>query len=273
MRKKNTTLKKRLNVLLGVCLIPLAVLVIYLLIMMNRFSNRYDLIVENITKANAYNIDFKENMDYVMYIIVVNSERAAELVDTEQPHVMINEAREVFENLYEEADRDYAKKSLNRILKSLNTLEDRVEEIEADALVSGAYDTNMERLDLNIRVLTELIQEQIQKYIYYETTNLEELREGIRRDVDMAIRMSIVVFAAILTGTLLINRKIVSEITEPISKLCEVTTQAGEGNFVVRAEETGTEELTVLTRGFNQIHIRSISMLCFLYLISVLLIF
>ena len=82
MRKKNTTLKKRLNVLLGVCLIPLAVLVIYLLIMMNRFSNRYDLIVENITKANAYNIDFKENMDYVMYIIVVNSERAAELVDT-----------------------------------------------------------------------------------------------------------------------------------------------------------------------------------------------
>ena len=127
-----------------------------------------------------------------------------------------------------------------------------MEEIEADALVSGAYDTNMERLDLNIRVLTELIQEQIQKYIYYETTNLEELREGIRRDVDMAIRMSIVVFAAILTGTLLINRKIVSEITEPISKLCEVTTQAGEGNFVVRAEETGTEELTVLTRGFNQ---------------------
>lgn len=144
------------------------------------------------------------------------------------------------------------KKSLNRILKSLNTLEDRVEEIEADALVSGAYDTNMERLDLNIRVLTELIQEQIQKYIYYETTNLEELREGIRRDVDMAIRMSIVVFAAILTGTLLINRKIVSEITEPISKLCEVTTQAGEGNFVVRAEETGTEELTVLTRGLTR---------------------
>jgi len=252
MKKKKTTLKRRLNLLLGVCLVPLAVLVIYLLIMLNRFSSRYDLIVENITKANAYNIDFKENMDYVMYIIVVNSERAAELVDTEQPHVMINEAREVFQNLYEEADRDYAKNSLNRILKSLNTLEDRVEEIEADALVSGAYDTNMERLDLNIRVLTELIQEQIQKYIYYETTNLEELREGIRTDVNMAIRMSIIVFAAILTGTLLINRKIVLGITEPISKLCEVTTQAGEGNFVVRAEETGTDELTVLTKGFNQ---------------------
>ena len=48
-----------------------------------------------------------------------------------------------------------------------------MEEIEKDALVTGLYETNMERLDLNIRVLTEAIQEQIQYYIYYETTNME----------------------------------------------------------------------------------------------------
>lgn len=238
--------------LLAVCLIPLAAVVIYLLIMMNRFSSRYDLIVENITKANAYNIDFKEDMDYVMYIIVVNSERAEELVDTEQPHAMIEEAREVFENLYEEADKDYAQNNLKRILKTLNTLEDRVEEIEADALVSGNYDLNMERLDLNIRVLTDLLQEQIQKYIYYETTNLEELRVGIRSDVDRAIQMSVIVFAVILIGTVLINRKIVSGITEPISRLCEVTRQAGKGDFAARAPEGGNDELAVLNQGFNQ---------------------
>ena len=252
MAGKNSTLKKRLNMLLAVCLIPLAAIVIYLLIMMNRFSSRYDLIVENITKANAYNIDFKEDMDYVMYIIVVNSERAEELVDTEQPHAMIEEAREVFKNLYEEADTDYAQNNLKRILKTLNTLEDRVEEIEADALVSGNYDLNMERLDLNIRVLTDLLQEQIQKYIYYETTNLEELRVGIRSDVDRAIQMSVIVFAVILIGTVLINRKIVSGITEPISRLCEVTRQAGKGDFAARAPEGGHDELAVLNQGFNQ---------------------
>ncbi len=238
--------------LLAVCLIPLAAVVIYLLIMMNRFSSRYDLIVENITKANAYNIDFKEDMDYVMYIIVVNSERADELVDTKQPHAMIAEARDVFQNLYEEADTDYAKNNLKRILKTLNTLEDRVEEIEADALVSGTYDLNMERLDLNIRVLTDLLQEQIQKYIYYETTNLEELRVGIRSDVDHAIQMSVIVFAFILIGTVLINRRIVLSITEPISGLCEMTRQAGKGDFAVRAPEGGNDELAVLNQGFNQ---------------------
>ena len=110
----------------------------------------------------------------------------------------------------------------------------------------------MERLDLNIRVLTDLLQEQIQKYIYYETTNLEELRVGIRSDVDRAIQMSVIVFAIILIGTVLINRRIVLSITEPISGLCEMTRRAGKGDFAVRAPEGGNDELAVLNQGFNQ---------------------
>ena len=82
--------------LIFVCLVPLTILTIYLLSLISHFSERYDFIVKKITMANAHNIDFKEDMDYLMYIIVVNSERAKELVDTERPHVMIQEAREVF---------------------------------------------------------------------------------------------------------------------------------------------------------------------------------
>lgn len=252
MQKKGSTLKKRLNMLLLVCLVPLAMMVVYLLVLVNRFSERYDVVVENITMANAYNINFKDDIDYLMYIIVVNGDRAGELVNTEQPHEMIDEARQVFQNLYELADSDYGRNQLKRILKSLNTLEDRVEDVEADALVSGAYDTNLERLDLDIRVLTELIQEQIQKYIYYEATNLEELREGIRADVVKTITLSIIAFGLILVSAFMINRKIMASITEPIRKLCEVTKQAGQGDFAVRAQESTDNELIVLNTSFNQ---------------------
>lgn len=252
MWKKGSTLKKRLNMLLLVCLVPLAAISVYLLALLDRFSERYDVIVEKITMANAYNIEFKEDMDYLMYIIVVNSERAEELVDTEQPHVMINEAREAFQRLYEKADTDYAGNQIQRILKSLNTLEDRVEDIEADVLVSGSYDKNMERLDLNIRVLTELIQEQIQKYIYYEATNLEVLREGIRSDVKTTIHASILGFGLILFGAYIISQRIRTSITEPIQKLCEVANQAGQGDFQVRAQEESDDELVVLSTSFNQ---------------------
>ncbi len=252
MWKRGSTLKKRLNMLLLVCLIPLAALLLYLLVMVEQFSRRYDVIVENITKANAYNINFKEDMDYLMYIIVVNAERAGELVDTEQPHLLIEDARQVFQGLFETADAEYARNRLNGIIKSLNTLEDRVEEIEADALVSGSYDRNMERLDLNIRILTELIQEQIQKYIYYETTNLESLRGGVRADVDGAIRTVSIGYVLILAGALLISRKIMTNITGPIRRLCEMTRQVGKGDFAVQAREGSDDELAVLNSSFNR---------------------
>lgn len=249
---KGSSLKRRLNMLLLVCLVPLTVMIIYLLVTLNRFSERYDVIVENITMANAYNINFKDDMDYLMYIIVVNAERAEELVDTEQPHVMIAEARKVFQNLYEIAEADYARNRLNGILRSLNALEDCVEEIERNVLVSGSYDKNMESLDLNIRVLTDLIQEQIQKYIYYEATNLEVLREGIRSDVETAIRMCAAAFILILIGAVAISRRISAGITEPIQRLCEVTRLAGRGDFAVRAQESVDDELAVLGTSFNQ---------------------
>ena len=237
--------------LLLICVVPLTILLAYL----SDYDEQdfeYDGIVRRITKANAYNINFKEDMDYVMYIIVVNSERAEELVDTEQPHRMIQAAREVFGELYEEADSEYAANRLSSILKSLDTLEDRVEEIEKDALVTGLYETNMERLDLNIRVLTELIQEQIQYYIYYETTNMEELRMGIRADVESAITAITVILVLILLGAWMVSRRIVRGITEPIQRLCEAAQAAGSGDFAIRAQDEELDELSVLNSSFNQ---------------------
>ena len=252
MWKKEASIKNRLNMLLVICLVPLTVLILYLVFIMQQFSGRYDEVVENITKANAYNIDFKEDLDYQMYIIVANSERADELIDTDGPRDLIAEARGVFEGLYESADAEYGRQRLNRILKSLDILEDRVIEMQSDARISGNYDDNMERLDLDIRVLTELIQEQIQEYIYYETTNLEVLRSEIRRDVDNTLLMSSVVFFLILAGAYFISRKLMQGITEPIQRLCKVTRQAASGDFEVRAEEKSEGEMAVLSDSFNQ---------------------
>lgn len=252
MKKRRSHLQNRLYVLSFVCLVPLTILIVYLLIMLGRFSDRYSAITDNITLANTYSINFKENMDYSMYIIIVNMERAEEMQGTQQPHVMIDRAREDFRTLYQLTASEYGRSQLSGILKCLNTLEDRVGEIEKDALISGTYDENMERLDLNIRVLTELIQERIQEYIYVETTHLKELREGIRLDVSTAIRTCIIIFTVILAGAIMFSRKIMKGITEPIRRLSEATKQAGSGDFAVRAQEDSDDELAVLNTSFNQ---------------------
>ncbi len=250
--KKGYSLKNRLYMLLLVCLLPLTVLIMYLLVMINNVSGQYDEIVEKITKANAYNINFKDDLDYSMYIIVVNAERANDIIDTNKPVQMIDEAREVFGMLSKEADTEAARTRLSGIIKSLNTLRDRVIEIEESALVSGSYETNMERLDLNIRVLTELIQEEIQFYIYEQMRNMETLREGIRSNVERAISITSVLLIFILIGALTISKKIMEGITAPILRLCHAAEQAGRGDFKTRAHEENLNEIAVLNASFNR---------------------
>ena len=166
-------------------------------------------IVAAIRKANDSVLDYEKLTADQIEEIASNVETACENMKRSPSVEEIQAAREVFGELYEEADSEYAANRLSSILKSLDTLEDRVEEIEKDALVTGLYETNMERLDLNIRVLTELIQEQIQYYIYYETTNMEELRMGIRADVESAITAITVILVLILLGAWMVSRRIV----------------------------------------------------------------
>lgn len=257
---KGLSVNKRLNILVLVSFVPFTIMVIYLLLLVNQFSQRYDVSVENITRANTFNISFKEDVDYAMYIIVVNSERADELVDTEQPRELIRQAREVFTELQGRAGDDEARNQLKGILKSLNALEKQVTEIQKDARVSGSYERNIERLDLDIRVLTELIQEQIQEYISHEAESLEQIREGIRSDVETMIKLSVIIFIMLLLVSLFISRRITASITRPVEKLREAAKRAGRGDFAVTDSSEGhiqedladnEDELKELDLAFN----------------------
>lgn len=253
MKKRGVSLSNRLNILIVLCVIPLTSLLVYLLVLTYTLSSKYDNIVEQITKANTYNINFKEDVDYVMYIIVVNSARAEELVDTEEPQRMIDEAREVFQNLYDEAENNSTKTKLDRILACLDTLETHVVEIEQDALVPGMYETNMDRLDLDVRVLTELIQEQIQEYIYEQSQNLEGLRQGVHREVQRVIFIMSALLGFILVSVIFFARRITKNIAEPISELCDVAATAGEGDFEIRTKgDNSIVEIQKLNTSVNQ---------------------
>ena len=253
MKKRGVSLSNRLNILIVLCVIPLTSLLVYLLVLTYTLSSKYDNIVEQITKANTYNINFKEDVDYVMYIIVVNSARAEELVDTEEPQRMIDEAREVFQNLYDEAENNSTKTKLDRILACLDTLETHVVEIEQDALVPGMYETNMDRLDLDVRVLTELIQEQIQEYIYEQSQNLEGLRQGVHREVQRVIFIMSALLGFILVSVIFFARRITRNIAEPISELCDVAATAGEVDFEIRTKgDNSIVEIQKLNTSVNQ---------------------
>ena len=70
---KRGTLRGRLIVMSLVLIVPFIVITGILVYQLNQVSSLYDVIVQNITRANTYNTVFKEDMDAVMYQMVARS--------------------------------------------------------------------------------------------------------------------------------------------------------------------------------------------------------
>lgn len=234
--KSKTSVKKRLNALLFYSFFPLALIIVFLLLQLNRFSQRYDQSVEHITAANAYNLNLKQTVDYTMYIIVVNSEHASELVDVSEPEKMICEAQTSFKMLGKSTSGSEKQILIRHIESTLVSLQKSVTGLQESVASGGSYDQNIETLDLDIRVLTALVQDQIQEYISLEAESLGEIREQLRGDVLNLIRITLAVFAAVLAVCFYISRRITFSIVLPVQKLVHETEKAGRGELVASSQ-------------------------------------
>ena len=77
MKKKRRTkkvafsIRSKLLLLLSVSMVPFLLIAVYLLISIANYNQTYHEIVDRLTIANTYNIQFKEQMDESLYKVVV----------------------------------------------------------------------------------------------------------------------------------------------------------------------------------------------------------
>lgn len=250
------SLKNKLAMLSIVVIVPFTVMTGFLLYSLNRMGASYDTIVQNITGANEYNIAFKEEMDSVMYQMVARSLTKSE-VETElgmkNPDVMITDAESALEKLKQVSTSPEAVSRLKSAIKLLITLRKRMNDIDSTVKISGYYDENMGRLDTDIRIITELIQDRITEYIYYETESMENVRLEMERYRSLLTRITIIMIFVLLILVIIFSTIIMRSITRPVASLVEVTRRVGQGDFSVRAEvEDKDNELAILSDSFNR---------------------
>ena len=180
---QHLTLRARLFLFSILMIVPFFALALYLLFNLNAIAGYYSTIVSNITKVNAYNLVFKDDMDSVMYMMVAHSMSKYEVgpeLGITNPDEMIREAEEAFEDVRGTTVSDDALENIDRASKLLTTLHKRVNAINSTVKVTGHYDENMESLDGDIYMLTEMIQERISEYIYYESVSMEKSLQRYR---------------------------------------------------------------------------------------------
>lgn len=248
------SVRTKILMLAAIVVLPFLFAIFYLLASMSNYSRVYERIVSDITVANNYNLNFKEEMDESMYKLVVGYvtfDNISEEDTLENPYDLIEELRGEFTNLMDVTAEGESRVWLQSLLNNLDTLENRIDDIVASTSSDGQYDDNIERLDNNIYVLTELIQDDIQYYIYYQTQNMEEVTD----DLNTQIRDFIIFFVGIMAVLILIITiaavLIASGIIKPVRELYGATQKIARGDFTARARINTTDEIAELAEGFN----------------------
>ena len=252
-RKKKHSLRNRLIVLSFAAVVPFLALSIYLIISMNQYSKAYDEIVSNMTIANSYNLDFKEQMDESTYKLVVG----AVDYDTEDggtiqnPYELMEDLRDEFLPLLQITTDKDSRKWLQSLLRNLNTLEERMDDIQANLDEGGHYDENIVMLDDDIYILTELIQDDLQHYIYYQASNMETIKRELNARVSTFITTVVIMVIVISILVIFICGSLSYNIVRPVNGLVEVTNQISKGDFSVRAGSANTSEIDSLSHSVN----------------------
>lgn len=253
-RSKKSSLKQKLILLVSVAMLPFLVMSVYLLVSLSGYSKAYDNIVSNMMIANNYNLDFRDELDESIYRLVAGSITLDDMESDDQvkdPYELVQKLREDFRALVKITTDRESRLWLQSLLRNLDTLEDRIDDIQYNLDEGGHYDENMEMLDNNIYILTELIQDDIQYYIYYQTRSMDNLKLQLNAQVEQFLLMFGMTLAVILLLILFIAAQTVGGIVRPIERLRQVTGAVAHGDFEARAETTGPAEIADLSGSVN----------------------
>ena len=245
--------KKILGVTL-VAALPFLAISIYLLISMSNYNHTYNKIVQNLTIANSYNLDFKEEMDESLYKMVVGYVTVDGFDDAEElksPYVLIKDLRKEFRNLKKITTDTESKLWLDSLLRNIDTLEDRVDDLVQNIHVGGTYDSNIKELDDNIYILTELIQDDIQYYIYYQTESMEKVTDTLNTQIRTFIIICACLIAVLTIGLAMAVMQITTGMLRPIQVLAQAAGRISKGDLDARADVDSRDEIAVLADRFN----------------------
>ena len=250
---KKSILKKILMLSAAVAL-PFVLVAVFLMFSMKNYSRTYDSIVSNMTTANNYNLNFKEEMDESLYKIVVGYvtfDNISEEETLKNPYILLDELRSEFSRLMDVTTEGESKVWLASLLRNIDTLEKRVDDIVENVKTGGLYDENIKELDNNIYMLTELIQDDIQYYIYYQTQSMEKVNGALNQQMSRFIGVSSVLLVILILLAAVATYRIASRILRPVRELYNATEKVASGDFSVRASTDSGDEIAVLAKGFN----------------------
>lgn len=245
-------LHRKIQLTLFLTVMPVIVICIMLFTYMYGANQRYDRVIANASEAGRFSINFKEDFDYNIYLLIAGHSSFDEL----NPYQMIDEAKEIVQDLLRNTQLSGNQWRAQSMMKLLGNLEKYVKRIELNKLEGGRYDENIDIWENDIQIVTSLIQSMVLEYTYYETSGMEEIRQVLAREFQRIAFVVFVVIALLFIMGIVLSIVIPNSIVRPIHHLNEVTNQVAQGDLSVRANIPRGAEVRQLGLSLNSMIIK-----------------
>ncbi len=251
--KKRMELEERMRKVLFSTMIPMACLMIILLFIFWQYTGQYNKLSENLAVSSEFNLRFKDDLDLEMYYIAIGSKESSDLEDVLE---QVEDAQEIMQKLRRNTYNNNGVKSLNSLDSYLENLRQRMLQL----VEIKEYDKRMEFMDSNIRIITGLIMQEMQNYIYNESMYLVQVEKSLTHRVKLLISGMAVLLIATLGILMRRSFRLTDGIIQPVNIMLDKVKKVGRGKFDMIPIEAEIEEIEELDEGINKMA-RKISVL------------
>ena len=245
-RKKSNTVQKKMYRLLLQMFIPITGILIIIFAMLLTRNLMYASVSGNIVKVSGFNRDFKIQVDEQMYQYV--SGRSDQL-----PWDDVASARMLAEDLLKNTSNPDGRKAMNNVLSLCDNLSTYIQRIER----TKSYDDRMDQLESNIYGITQLIEDYMYSYLYYEAGEMASIQKQL--DFWLTFEIIFVVAVMLIVIPVVLSRavKLSKSITEPIVAMNSRVEQIGGGDLSPHTPvETDDASLALLSAGIEDMAAR-----------------
>jgi two-component system sensor histidine kinase YesM len=251
INKHRLSIRKRIVISFAVVILILSIINIVTIVKARIYSKEYDKIVSEIAMINEVNQDTKTKIDATTENIV------AGMIDFDEgdQYIVIENAKSTVNTLLEgETDREKVAQ-LEVAMRTIDTLTKYIDQLGEQINNEEKVSKNQEVL-INIRGITELLQEVIREFILYELKTCDELNTEIQKSFDEWFNTCLLGLVAVVIFSVLAIWMISGSISKPIRKICQTTSDIANGNFDIKLEDNNRNELDILAKSINLMSVK-----------------
>lgn len=230
-----------------VILIPLAIFIMFAFINMWQMNKKYTEMIDSTVKASEFSLEFKNDLDYEIYLVIVGSKAYEESgIDK-----MLDDAENVVNQLEVMTAESNNAARLSSVKKYLQNLRTYAARIKSNLNKENLYEINMQIWENDVQIVTTLVEDAVFEYIYYDIKDIEKERDAYNTRVYMLVLITIIAMAVIMVVIVFFSYYIPLSISRPIKKITEITNNVASGDLSVRSEVFDGEETKALSTSLN----------------------